>query len=476
MDVSLALSVAISLLLFLNPPGVPGDGRVCTAFPLSRNQSLGPRNGTVRCKPTDYCYGIWILHPNGELYPDRQGCWPPRNVLSCTPRCTDRSHRSHHFTSCCCSTDLCNSDPPPRVSGGGQVPSHGLSTAIICLLVILIILSTLGLMLMYPRVRTALATLSTSRCSIPPVALGCPQTVELLEVIGRGRHGVVWKGLQAQRPVAVKLFPAAHREHFHSESSFHRLESVDHENIVKFIGAGESRLGGSVDYLLVTEYCPGGSLSSYLTQHQSDWRGSLRMAQSVSAGVSFLHTETWSRGVHKPVVVHRDLSSDNVLVKEDGACVISDFGLATVMSSDKVVTTKGSPIYMVGTYRYMAPELLDGSINLGDYVTTLKQADVYSLGLILWEIFTRCTNLFAGSPVPEFQAVFQAEIGSDPTFEEMVTAVARARIRPRFPPSWAVANASLPETISDCWDQDPDARLSAQCLAHRLGDLSALSP
>ncbi|XP_062893531.1 bone morphogenetic protein receptor type-2-like isoform X2 [Mobula hypostoma] len=405
------------------------------------------------------------------LFLSSRGCWPTRNVLSCTPQCTDRSHRSHRFTSCCCSTDLCNSGPP-RLSGSEQLSTHGRLNGIICLLVVLLISSVLVLVLMCPRVRTAL---SASRCSAPPVAPGNPQTVELLEVIGRGRHGTVWRGLQSQQLVAVKVFPAAHRDHFQNERAFRSLVSVGHQNIVRFVGAGEYKHRGSVDYLIITEYCPGGSLSNYLRQHCNSWEASLKMAQCITAGVSFLHTETWSRGVYKPAIVHRDLSSDNVLVKEDGVCVISDFSLASVMSSDKKLTGKGAQVYMVGTYRYMAPELLDGSINLRDYGTTLKQADVYSLGLVLWEIFTRCTTLFPGQSTPDFQAVFQAEIMRDPTFEEMVTTVARGRIRPKFPPSWAVVNRSLPETISDCWDHDPEARLSAQCLEHRLADMSALA-
>ncbi|XP_069761093.1 bone morphogenetic protein receptor type-2-like isoform X2 [Narcine bancroftii] len=417
MDMQCVLAMAV-LLLLLNNPGVHGDRRVCKLFPLSRNHSLALTNGTVRCKSNDYCFGVWIRQSDGALYPDRQG----------------------------------------------------LLTWIICLLVILLMLSTLGLLLLIPQVRTLLCSCSLPRCFIPSAASKSPQNIELLEVIGQGKYGIVWKGLQRKRQVAVKVFPASHQQHFQNEYGVYSLQMMQHQNIVKFIRAAECKLSSSREYLLITEYYPEGSLSSYLTQHHSSWRCSLKMAQSVTAGVSFLHTEIWSRGFYKPVVVHRDLSSDNILVNEDGSCVISDFSLATVMSRDNLVNSKQAHVYMVGTYRYMAPELLDGSINLGDCVTTLKQADMYSLGLVLWEIFTRCTDLFTGSSIPEYQPVYQAEIGSNPTLEEMVMIVARGQRRPRFPARW---KESLVETISDSWDHDPEARLSAQCLEQRLGNLSA---
>lgn len=51
----------------------------------------------------------------------------------------------------------------------------------------------------------------------------------------------------------------------------------------------------------------------------------------------------------------------------------------------------------VGTIRYMAPEVLEGAVNLRDCESALKQVDMYALGLIYWEIFMRCTDLFPGN-------------------------------------------------------------------------------
>lgn len=53
--------------------------------------------------------------------------------------------------------------------------------------------------------------------------------------------------------------------------------------------------------------------------------------------------------------------------------------------------------FQVGTIRYMAPEVLEGAVNLRDCESALKQVDMYALGLIYWEIFMRCTDLFPGN-------------------------------------------------------------------------------
>lgn len=60
----------------------------------------------------------------------------------------------------------------------------------------------------------------------------------------------------------------------------------------------------------------------------------------------------------------------------------------------------------------MAPEVLEGAVNLRDCESSLKQIDVYALGLVLWELATRCTDLYqCGVDVPSYEMPFEAEIG-----------------------------------------------------------------
>lgn len=132
----------------------------------------------------------------------------------------------------------------------------------------------------------------------------------------------------------------------------------------------------------------------------------------------------------------------------------------------------------VGTVRYMAPEVLGGALNLRDCEAALKQVDVYALGLLYWETFRRCSTLFSGEPVPQYQLPFQAELGNHPSFEEMQVLVVREKYRPRFPDAWkenSLVLRSLKETMEDCWDQDAEARLTAQCAEERLAELTLLN-
>ncbi|MPC34100.1 Bone morphogenetic protein receptor type-2 [Portunus trituberculatus] len=131
----------------------------------------------------------------------------------------------------------------------------------------------------------------------------------------------------------------------------------------------------------------------------------------------------------------------------------------------------------VGTLRYMAPEVLEGAVNLRDCEAALKQIDIYALGLVLWECAARCHDLYQGLQTPPYMLPFQAEIGLHPTFEQVQVLVVRNKARPLFPSVWKDTNPAirlLKETIDDCWDYDAEARLSAMCVEGRLSELPAL--
>lgn len=80
--------------------------------------------------------------------------------------------------------------------------------------------------------------------------------------------------------------------------------------------------------------------------------------------------------------------------------------------TDRLGVEQTADVSQVGTLRYMAPEVLEGAVNLRDCESSLKQIDVYALGLVLWEIASRCSNLYAtGLEAPPYRMPFEAEIG-----------------------------------------------------------------
>ena len=90
----------------------------------------------------------------------------------------------------------------------------------------------------------------------------------------------------------------------------------------------------------------------------------------------------------KPAIAHRDLKSKNVLVKRNGQCVIADLGLA-VRYEGRTGWLDIPANEKFGTIRYLAPEVLDGNLNLKNF-ESLKAVDVYALALVMWEICHRC--------------------------------------------------------------------------------------
>lgn len=93
----------------------------------------------------------------------------------------------------------------------------------------------------------------------------------------------------------------------------------------------------------------------------------------------------------KPAIAHRDLKSKNVLVKSNGTCAIADLGLAVRYDSRTGHVDIPVNSTRVGTKRYLAPEVLDNTMNAQQF-ESYKRADIYALGLVLWEIARRCNN------------------------------------------------------------------------------------
>jgi len=195
---------------------------------------------------------------------------------------------------------------------------------------------------------------------------------EFLEEIGRGAAGVVYKARQEslERFVAIKvvaLSGAGAKQLARQRQEAEILARLHHPNVVHIY---EVREHGGCLYL-VMEYVDGTTLAARVRGTLPAPDESARLALTLACAI---------QAVHEAGVLHRDLKPSNVLLTAAGEIKISDFGLAKLRSSSSLQTTTDS---VLGTPSYMAPEQAMGNAH-----STRPQADVYSLGAILYELLT----------------------------------------------------------------------------------------
>jgi serine/threonine protein kinase len=199
---------------------------------------------------------------------------------------------------------------------------------------------------------------------------------QLLAEIGRGAMGTVFQALDPDidRLVAVKIFSvfdaasgegAAFRERFAQEAR--AAGRLTHPNIVAIYDRGEEP-EAQTPYI-VMEYVAGQPLSNVLTAHsvRLEEGFALKIAKQVAEALAYAH----ERGV-----VHRDVKPSNILITEEGAAKIADFGVARLDTAD--TTFHGE---VMGTPAYMSPEQLMGADVDG-------RSDIFSLGVILYTMLS----------------------------------------------------------------------------------------
>ncbi|RHZ74860.1 hypothetical protein Glove_219g119 [Diversispora epigaea] len=180
--------------------------------------------------------------------------------------------------------------------------------------------------------------------------------------IGRGAYGGV---CSATLKVALKSVYSV--ELFVNELKQHS-KVCSHENIIGFYGVSQKDLN-SDEYILVLEYANGGTLRDYLKSNfkNLEWSDKLNLAQQIAKGIKHLHSCD---------VIHRDLHSENIFI-HNSIIKIGDFGLAKLISDPPIALLKGA-----GSIAYSDPMFL----SKGDEFERNKASDIYSYGILLWEI------------------------------------------------------------------------------------------
>ena len=214
--------------------------------------------------------------------------------------------------------------------------------------------------------------------SAPPplaeLAAAFPQ-LEILELIGQGGMGFVFKARQPkiERLVALKILPQslaadpAFAERFAREGRM--LARLNHANIVTLYDFGQA---GGFFYLLM-EFVDGVSLRQAMKVGRFTPAQALSVVPMICEALEFAHNEG---------ILHRDIKPENILLDTKGRVKIADFGIAKLVGeahSDLSLTASGT---VLGTPHYMAPEQLEHSSEVD------QRADIYSLGVVFYEMLT----------------------------------------------------------------------------------------
>lgn len=194
---------------------------------------------------------------------------------------------------------------------------------------------------------------------------------EVLERIGAGGMAIVYKAkdILLNRVVTIKVL----REQFVSDEDFIRrfrreaqsAASLSHPNIVSVYDVGKE---GDTEYI-VMEYVEGRNLKEIIREFAP-----LSTDQSINLGRQI--TEA-IQNAHEHHIIHRDIKPHNILVTDDGHAKVTDFGIARAVSSATVTHTGD----IIGSVHYLSPEQAKG-------LQSNEQSDIYSLGIVLYELIT----------------------------------------------------------------------------------------
>src|SRR5436190_12321872 len=196
---------------------------------------------------------------------------------------------------------------------------------------------------------------------------------ELLEVIGRGGQGVVYRALQKSlnRTVALKVIGLGHWATDSHLKRFRReaeaAASLDHSGIVPIYEVGE-RDGSCYFSMKLIE---GGQLDEVVRREPMPIRRTVELIAKVARTVHYAHDHS---------ILHRDIKPGNILLDAKGEPHLTDFGLARLVETESTVTRT---LEVLGTPSYMAPEQAVGNNDAVSSVT-----DVYGLGAVLYQLLT----------------------------------------------------------------------------------------
>uniref|UniRef100_A0A7N8Y757 Serine/threonine-protein kinase receptor n=1 Tax=Mastacembelus armatus TaxID=205130 RepID=A0A7N8Y757_9TELE len=475
------LSTTESLLSISGYSLGEAETRECVYYNDNWRTERTNQSGFERCEGEKdkrlHCYASW-LNSSGTIKLVKKGCW--LDDFNCYDRqeCVSMEENPQVFF-CCCEGNYCNERfthlpdmigsvkiwPPTRVPSLLNVLVYSLLP--LCVLSLALVLALW--MYRHRKPPYGHVDLSEDPGPTPPSPLVGLKPLQLLEIKARGRFGCVWKAQLMSEYVAVKIFPVQDKQSWQNERDIFLTPGMRHENILRYIAAEKHGTNLETELWLITEFHERGSLTDHLKGNTVTWTELCHIAETMSRGLAYLHEDipSYKGEGPKPTIAHRDFKSKNVMLRDDLAAVIGDFGLAVRFEPGK---PPGDTHGQVGTRRYMAPEVLEGAINFQR--DSFLRIDMYAMGLVLWELVSRCSE--TDGTVGEYMLPFEDEIGQHPSLEDLQDVVVHKKMRPAIKDCWLKhpGLSQMCETIEECWDHDAEARLSAGCVEERIGQIA----
>jgi serine/threonine-protein kinase len=205
---------------------------------------------------------------------------------------------------------------------------------------------------------------------------------KILQIIGMGGMGVVYKAMQEplNRIVALKVLPPQMSLNDELAKRFdieaNAISRLQHQNIVSLYEAGEDK---GYRYFAM-QFVDGENLSARIQAKKPMTAADIiDISKQICRGLRYAHSQN---------VIHRDIKPQNVLIDKENMARLSDFGIAKIFASSGITMTGVT----VGTPEYMSPEQAEGRDV--DYKT-----DIYSLGVVIYEMLTKKPPFLANNPV-----------------------------------------------------------------------------
>ena len=209
---------------------------------------------------------------------------------------------------------------------------------------------------------------------------------EILEKIGTGGMGDVYKAhdRRLDRIVAIKILKAQYNDETGFIKKFKReslaAASISHPSIVSIYDVGTEDLAGLKVHYIVMEYIEGRTLKEVIKEE-----GRIPEKRALNYAIQILDA---LKVAHSKGIVHRDIKSPNIMITHDDRVKVTDFGIARIADNTTVTATNA----IMGSVHYFSPEQARG-------VKVDNRSDIYSLGIVLYEMLTGKLPFDAENPV-----------------------------------------------------------------------------